>query len=494
MKQQRGVKIGKMAEKPGDKLLKGTEPLPNAVAIHKLLQSRAKEINNLEEFISQKSGTKLIFQRLPKHMRRRTMSHNVKRLPRKVQSAHLSQMQKSGIPPKPKRSSRKFRRRPSNLHEEYIRRQQHSTWLETHIWHAKRFHMVDRWGYKLPDRPSDKAFRACYRAVAKHCLLRDISYIGLIQLSGPEDILISRFKLITSQNTGLTIGARAYRNGNREGELMFYHINNYPYNAIGPVKFMWKPQLATDCGRYIWLWVHAAYYSEISNELMKLFDLTKHETRDTYEVSYVNKSHNIVLKEYQNSMNRFRLTGPLAHCVVKKSLHIAAKNNITDWFTEYLKSPNNKVTYNEQHNFWNGLQSVSCQSELSPHMILNLIITDPRYSLPLKRTKAVVEDVDSAEVPNIPAEIKYGPIWNDDVRSIACSIKLSNTELFLQRSSKLVPDSFVPANASAVPIMLIQQPGNRDNNLGKCFAYFLCEYVLMSLCRIFQRLGYNCTV
>ena len=46
---------------------------------------------------------------------------------------------------KPKRPSRRYRRRPSNLLEEYNRRQRKgSVWLETHIWHAKRFHMADR--------------------------------------------------------------------------------------------------------------------------------------------------------------------------------------------------------------------------------------------------------------------------------------------------------------------------------------------------------------
>lgn len=33
----------------------------------------------------------LVFQRLPKHMRRRVMSHNVKRMPRNLREAHLRQ-------------------------------------------------------------------------------------------------------------------------------------------------------------------------------------------------------------------------------------------------------------------------------------------------------------------------------------------------------------------------------------------------------------------
>ena len=71
-----------------------------------------------------------------------------------------------------KRPSRKHRRRPSNLLNEYLRRQRSKKWLETHIWHAKRFHMTEKWGYKLPLHPNDKGARASYRASAKHCLLQ----------------------------------------------------------------------------------------------------------------------------------------------------------------------------------------------------------------------------------------------------------------------------------------------------------------------------------
>ena len=38
-----------------------------------------------------------------------------------------------------------------------------AAWLETHIWHAKRCEMVERWGYMLPERPCDKGVRATHR-------------------------------------------------------------------------------------------------------------------------------------------------------------------------------------------------------------------------------------------------------------------------------------------------------------------------------------------
>ena len=81
-------------------------------------------------------------------------------------------MQSKDAPPRAhKVPSRKHRRRPKNLLAEYNRRKRSKIWLETHIWHAKRFHMCEKWGYKLSERANDKGVRACYRASGCYCQL-----------------------------------------------------------------------------------------------------------------------------------------------------------------------------------------------------------------------------------------------------------------------------------------------------------------------------------
>lgn len=84
-------------------------------------------------------------------------------------------------PPKGKRPSRKHRRRPRNLLAEYARRKRRHVWLETHIWHAKRFKMAELWGYKVPLHPCDKGIRAAYRGSAHHVLLH-VRSLGLLFL------------------------------------------------------------------------------------------------------------------------------------------------------------------------------------------------------------------------------------------------------------------------------------------------------------------------
>jgi ribonuclease P/MRP protein subunit POP1 len=87
-------------------------------------------------------------------------------------------------------------------------------WLGTHVWHAKRMHMIDIWGYRLvrsqsychlllPDtrtdsnsliqaeKPTEKAYRSSYRAAFHGAMVHDASYYQYFQLDGPESELRS---------------------------------------------------------------------------------------------------------------------------------------------------------------------------------------------------------------------------------------------------------------------------------------------------------------
>lgn len=178
------------------------------------------------------TGSSHVCGALPKHMRRRAMSHNTKRLPRRLRDVANRMVklkmfplcrlmslgvlhQIAGLTPlstsdmfgdisvssflqrekslqagskkkkeQAKSKSRKARRRHGNLLLEFNRRQRKNMWLETHIWHAKRFHMVKKWGYCLGVRPTYKCYRPCYRAMSGHSLLQvtvtELTVLGLI--------------------------------------------------------------------------------------------------------------------------------------------------------------------------------------------------------------------------------------------------------------------------------------------------------------------------
>ena len=82
--------------------------------------------------------------------------------------------EKSKKAAKTKKETRRQRRKPKNLFEEYKNRQDKFKWLETHIWHAKRFYVKENWGYKIARNTFAKALRASYRAAKSHCLLQVI--------------------------------------------------------------------------------------------------------------------------------------------------------------------------------------------------------------------------------------------------------------------------------------------------------------------------------
>ena len=70
-----------------------------------------------------------------------------------------------------KKKSRRQRRRPQSLRDEYSRRQRDNVWLETHMWHAKRMHMRDYYGYRVAERANDKGVRQAYRSIRYGCLM-----------------------------------------------------------------------------------------------------------------------------------------------------------------------------------------------------------------------------------------------------------------------------------------------------------------------------------
>ncbi|XP_055766839.1 ribonucleases P/MRP protein subunit POP1-like isoform X1 [Salvelinus fontinalis] len=224
------------------------QALPTHITASAFAKARAAEVNAMLTAVTKTTGSSHVFGALPKHMRRRAMSHNTKRLPcrlRDTANNMLEKSQKAGQKVKKEQSkskSRKARRRHGNMLLEFNRRQRKNLWLETHIWHAKRFHMVRRWGYCLGDRPTYKCYRACYRAMSSHCLIQDMSYYCCVELQGPEEQLLATLSKLTSKEAGPTFAAAMCVSGRRQGSVVVYRAGLYPLQPLGPVTFLWRPR------------------------------------------------------------------------------------------------------------------------------------------------------------------------------------------------------------------------------------------------------------
>lgn len=508
-----------------DSTLGGPVVLGTHMPTYKYAASALQELKELISATKQTTSTKLIFQSLPKHMRRRAMSHHPKRLPRKYRAGHIHQMSKSGKPQQTKRPSRKHRRRPQNLLKEYLRRQRKHQWLETHIWHAKRFHMIEKWGYKLPYASCDKTYRASYRATAEHCLLQDISFHACIEMRGTISRLKEGFDRLTSRECGLSITAKTFVTGRREGCIDVFKDRQYPLNALGKVSFLWRCQEDGDSNdnnpRTVWLWLHPASYNQILEELIKVFELksqktikvplkeeksledpvdkqvdpqkqtpqsakvqrrlqflTKTQIRRKVPI-YQSDDSAVQLKELKDTLNRFRLTGPLSQSVLQRAFKVIDIDDVdckqNTWICRKIEKGNFSKFHQRQKDFWNKCHKrITSPAELLSNMILGLNVEDPRLNRPQKRTKALITyDVQAFHessqqlLCDIIPELSSSPLWSEETRNRISDEMLSTHDYCsLRAKHAIVPgkacqfeDSMQP-----IPVLLVQRPGSQEGD------------------------------
>ncbi|KAM4706292.1 ribonucleases P/MRP protein subunit POP1 [Rhinophrynus dorsalis] len=504
--------------------------IPKYITATMFAQARAAEINAMVRAVSQKSSNTLVFQSLPRHMRRRAMGHDIKRLPRRLREIAKKEMEKTIHQKKEQSKSkcRKARRRHGNLQLEFNRRQRKNIWLETHIWHTKRYHMVKKWGYCLADKPTMKSYRACYRAMTSHCLLQDLSYLCCLELVGDEEDLLKALSRLTSTDTGPSFAAAPCLSGKRQGSLVLYRTDKYPDETLGPVTFIWKPKsgpLSSAEKRQLWIWTHPTFKQDILKELRhvclceekpdnavnkpdSVADVQQEEpitkgtarkrkrhdkdgeravpvkkivgdgTRDSIDPYYwVSKHTSIRISDLTMEIVRYRLIGPLSHCVLSEALRAAplhkelegADSGPHDWWADYCRNPDNVLLHNQQESVFQLLQGIGSPAEIPAGTILGLTVGDPRLNLPQKKTKAVpnlgkYEDKDKAKsirLEGVPVECTQSIIWTSDIRSKATENKISEQELNRLRSELLVPGSRLDLgnSESKIPLLLIQQPG-----------------------------------
>ncbi|XP_067146454.1 ribonucleases P/MRP protein subunit POP1 isoform X3 [Apteryx mantelli] len=484
-----------------------SEEMPKYITASTFAQARAAEINAMLKAVAQKSSNSLVFQTLPRHMRRRAMSHNIKRLPRRLQETAKKEAEKAVHQKKEqsKTKCRKARRRHINLVAEFNRRQRKNIWLETHIWHAKRFHMIKKWGYCLADRPTEKSYRACYQAMTKHCLLQDLSYYCCLELNGKENELLKQLARICSPDTGLTFGAEFCLSGRFQGSLNLYQADRYPEDMLGPVTFIWKPKDGSE-NRQLWIWMHPALKQDILSELKAIFECSEPEeicipepfttliqeekqtdvavslgkkrkkkdkdgekavpvkkiigdgTRDPFQpYSWTSPTTGIVISDQTMEILRYRLIGPLSHSVLTETLKAASlqtemadsETELNNWWVENCKDSEKVSLHQHQTAIFELLAGISSPSEMPAGTILGLTVGDPRVNLPKKKTKAMpdpekYQDYDKVRqlfLEGVPVECAHSFIWDQDICKNVTENKISEQDLNRMRGQLLVPGS-----------------------------------------------------
>ncbi|XP_043457390.1 ribonucleases P/MRP protein subunit POP1 [Prionailurus bengalensis] len=430
-----------------------SQEIPKYITASTFAQARAAEISAMLKAVTQKSSNSLVFQTLPRHMRRRAMSHNVKRLPRRLQEIAQKEAEKAVHQKKEhsKNKCHKARRCHKNRVLEFNRRQKKNIWLETHIWHAKRFHMVKKWGYCLGERPTVKSHRACYRAMTNRCLLQDLSYYCCLELKGKEEEILKALSPMCSIDTGLTFAAVHYLSGKRQGSVILYRANKYPREMLGPVTFIWKPEWTpghTSESRQLWIWLHPTLKQDILEEIKAACQcmepikstvctleplLTPSQeksqtelpderigkkrkrkddgenakpvkkvigdgTRDPHQpYSWVSPATGVIISDLTMEMNRLRLIGPLSHSILTEALKAASVHTEGEdtektphhWWIETCKNPDSVSLHHKQEAIFELLGGITSPAEIPAGTILGLTVGDPRINLPQKRSRVL---------------------------------------------------------------------------------------------------------
>ena len=214
---------------------------------------------------------------------------------------------------------RRKRRRPVNILAQHAHRQTKHHWLETHIWHAKRMHMLNAWGYRLARTTTDKGWRALYKAGLHLCTVCDVSYVSCLSVTGREESVAAMMRRLGTDAGDGGVLNELYRDGRRQGEVLLHHMDARPHGLIAPTQFMWRPQPAlssTEGQRQLWLWLHAAVYAEALEALRATAAATE-----------------CVVDELRGELCRFELTGARCQQVLSRVLQPLpdeADSNSTD--------------------------------------------------------------------------------------------------------------------------------------------------------------------
>jgi ribonuclease P/MRP protein subunit POP1 len=277
--------------------------------VSSFVQAREYEIRALEDTMSRskKALSTRAFQQVPRQMRRRTASHNVKMVPKRLRDRAAKEMKEDNTPtvnartreptgkmrlrtdeakrviarnrrskdkrkdkrkekgketdpekmverePRPAKAKKNTLSDPPKAVSKFKKRQKEKTWLPTHLYHAKRAHMTPPneplWRFAIPLTPTEKSYRPTHRASsAKGAVAWDTSYMATMRLEGVEKSLEGVLKgMGFGDHDPSSTKGKKLRDGVRVWSG-WMHERDGEKTAIAPVVVIWcaRPSEAMD--------------------------------------------------------------------------------------------------------------------------------------------------------------------------------------------------------------------------------------------------------
>uniref|UniRef100_D8Q015 Pop1 N-terminal domain-containing protein n=1 Tax=Schizophyllum commune (strain H4-8 / FGSC 9210) TaxID=578458 RepID=D8Q015_SCHCM len=448
---------------PSSVTLDSMKKLPGAIQVEKFAEARAFEIDAMHNAMQNSSehSAQRAWQALPRHLRRRAASHDPRRVPTRLRERAKAEIDG------PIRKRRHKVKKGTTTAKEFAKRQRDKSWLETHVWHAKRMIMMNMWGYRLAVKPTEKSFRPSHRAAMHGSILHDASYEGPIEVSGPLEIL----KLALEQCCdcqGPSPAAPRFADGSRAFNTYIYEFQTYPLALVSPASIIWQPRnsipqkpankirgkgkgkATTTSGatctpaspaaetRTLWLRCHADAFQWVFQILQRSITFAL----DTFNKAHPDEpSQDVEIADLRGEVNIFEIMGPQANQVLRGALRAVPRGE------------------GEFDQFWASLKDLQTSGAVPRGMIVGFTVDDPRLRFPPKRAKPDDEAAQS-QSPTFPSPaLAASTIWDPDVRKKLSVPRYTQKQLDERRAKNLVPGT--PLNTlrldNRVPVLLIQR-------------------------------------
>jgi POPLD (NUC188) domain/Ribonucleases P/MRP protein subunit POP1 len=352
--------------------------------------ARVSELRALRVAAAAISGNRRVYQQLSWHQRRRTMSHTSHRMPARLRVAHRRELAQQAAKPKPgpdgappgefaepapgpagKMRCRKYRRRAGFLLAHRALRAKSPRWLETHIWHAKRFLMDSiAGGRTVAIHPNDRGLRSGYRAISHASLVHDASYLDVIELTcnmgkAPISTVLSA---CLQPEDAMRAAIDPVVNGIRRVECLI--ITDPSGKAIGPVDALWRPSKAG----HLWLWCHPAASVGVVAALEAAAAAT--EVQD--------KGNAVDVTLTSGDILTFSVIGPRAGAVVGAVMHCVRDVRFSSPDEDIERDTKDGIGKGVAE--WECVRGVRSAASMPAGCVIALDVEDPRASFPPKRT------------------------------------------------------------------------------------------------------------
>ncbi|TFK28005.1 ribonuclease P/MRP protein subunit [Coprinopsis marcescibilis] len=443
--------------------------LPSAIDVERFAEARAFEINAMQTAMKTASAgsTQRAWQALPRHLRRRAASHDIRRVPLRLRARAKAEMDIA--PKKSNTSSKRGKTKVITRTDSFLKRQRDKSWLETHLWHAKRMKMENVWGYRLAIEPTDKSYRPSHRAAVQGSIIHDASYYSIVELRGPENALVPMLELCCDPHKSLNPGQARYKKGARTLETHIYHPTSYPFGLIAPLSILWHPdvveesdlsngpitskytqalagtvsytQIPTNLStrdRTIWLRFHPSVHEEILQALKGAISQFLAQNADGPEIQ-------IQLTDLKDQINVFEIMGPKASQVIKGALSPV----LSDQRPEFSK-------------LWSTLGDIQSTGSLPRNMIIGFTVVDPRLKFPPKNAKPREQKGSDLSPFNLilpSVSLATSKIWDESVRLGLAKPRYQKKDIDTRRSKNPIPGTKLGAlrHDDRVPVLLIQR-------------------------------------